>query len=558
MQLRQDLIVIFLLILLSFPALSPLSQKGMFYTHDGEIHTSRLAQFTLALSQGHFPVRWEANKFFGLGYPAFNFIYVFPYYLGYAFRVIFQLSFQDIFKILLSLSFILSGITSFIYFKQLFGKLSAFCASIIYLWTPYRFANLYARGALGEALIFVFIPLLFLGPHLLKKNKFWGFVLTSLTAFFFITSHLLILEIFLPLVLIYSLIILHKDWRSFFIFLFSIFYGFLLSSFYLLPAIFDKQYTLIDALYLNIWRGHFFPLERLLRLPLPGVDTGTPFQIGVVSLIIISFFLYESFHKFIRHEKQPPLKLFFLIVGIFSLFFCTSYSFVFWEKITPLQYLVFPWRFLGVIIFCVAFLVAYFLNRIKAFSLKITFLVLVIFLSIFTTRHYLKTPTPEVINDSYYENFQDPLSSDNYFVPKGLRPDIQQITKPLVENFSGKGIVAISKRSATTLVLKTDNETETQTKFSLLYFPGWTAKIDGKKAEINSQYQDKNFDFRGLITLKIPSGQHEIFLNFGETPLRKLADFLSLIFFLGLLISLGVKLVHKNLNPEGLAEVINY
>ena len=63
------------------------------------------------------------------------------------------------------------------------------------------------------------------------------------------------------------------------------------------------------------------------------------------------------------------------------------------------------------------------------------------------------------------------------------------------------------------------------------YFPGWKVYIDGKNTEI--EFQDMNY--RGIITYRVPKGEHNIYLKFAETKIRKFGNILSilsLIFFL--------------------------
>jgi hypothetical protein len=55
-----------------------------------------------------------------------------------------------------------------------------------------------------------------------------------------------------------------------------------------------------------------------------------------------------------------------------------------------------------------------------------------------------------------------------------------------------------------------------------LYFPGWTASIDGKEVPTNYR-QD------GIIRISVPQGSHTIRVWFTDTPVRKVADALSVI-----------------------------
>ena len=62
------------------------------------------------------------------------------------------------------------------------------------------------------------------------------------------------------------------------------------------------------------------------------------------------------------------------------------------------------------------------------------------------------------------------------------------------------------------------------------YFPGWQARIDGQTAHVYPSGE------LGLVTVDVPAGDHAIELRFGDTPLRRLANGLSLL-------SMGIWLV---------------
>jgi uncharacterized membrane protein YfhO len=58
-------------------------------------------------------------------------------------------------------------------------------------------------------------------------------------------------------------------------------------------------------------------------------------------------------------------------------------------------------------------------------------------------------------------------------------------------------------------------------RFHIVYFPGWNITIDGVKASIDYQ-------LNGTLDVKVPAGKHRITASMSETPLRLMADILSL------------------------------
>jgi len=69
--------------------------------------------------------------------------------------------------------------------------------------------------------------------------------------------------------------------------------------------------------------------------------------------------------------------------------------------------------------------------------------------------------------------------------------------------------------------LMIDSPQPYQAVFHIFYFPGWTALVDGQPAPIAPVTE------RGLIGVTMPAGRHRLQFYFGETPLRRAADWLS-------------------------------
>jgi hypothetical protein len=74
----------------------------------------------------------------------------------------------------------------------------------------------------------------------------------------------------------------------------------------------------------------------------------------------------------------------------------------------------------------------------------------------------------------------------------------------------------------------------TQLVFHIFYFPGWRVTVNGQKADTFPVSE------RGLLGLVIPAGESKIRLRFGETPIRLVADMISL---LGITISLALAVI---------------
>ena len=279
-EIRKYFFIILIFGLL-FPAILPLFKEGFFAAHDAVWHIARFYQFHLSFTSGQIPVRWAPSLFYGLGYPAFIVNFHLPYYLMEAVYSV-GVGLVDTYKIVLGLSVIASAVFAFLFLRSIFSTLPAIVGSLFFVYSPYRFATLYVRGAIGEALAIAFIPLIFWSLELFSKGKKYGGPLFAIGTFLLVTAHPVIFLIFVPVILSY-LLFLRKKIRGIFWFLM----GCVASSFAIIPYFFERKYLMIDEVYKNVYLGHFPNLYSVFRIPLANADLGSPFQIGVVNWLVI-------------------------------------------------------------------------------------------------------------------------------------------------------------------------------------------------------------------------------------------------------------------------------
>ena len=70
-------------------------------------------------------------------------------------------------------------------------------------------------------------------------------------------------------------------------------------------------------------------------------------------------------------------------------------------------------------------------------------------------------------------------------------------------------------------------------------FPGWEIKVDGRRFKFDYLLEGENY---GLPVFEIPQGEHEVSAEFKNTPVRKLADEISIITVIIVIIILWRKL----------------
>ena len=559
----KNFVAILVILLASIVISLPLLKPGLYVIHDDQ-QIARLFLFDEALKSGQFPVRWVDGLGFGFGYPLFVFYPPFVYMLGELFHLIGS-GFINSIKLVFFASIIASGFAMYILAKEFWDKYSAVVASVFYLLVPYRALDIYVRGALSESFSFVWLPLILWSLYRLKRTEkaFYIYISAIFLALLMVTHNL----IFLPFMLILPVYLLFLIWKAenkkLFIVncLSSIVYSFGLSAFFWLPALLEKKYTIVDQLLLvNLanYNIHFIYPQQLWNWPwgfggsAAGLTDGISFKIGKLHVFTSIAASVLAIAHLIRLKlsgangspaealaKAGQLSIVFFVLFLFSAFMTTFYSKPIWDLIPPLAYTQFPWRFL---IFTSLFSsilpgALVYLLRLPILRL-IASLILVVLLAIpnfklFKPQTYRPDLTDEIATSEEIINWDISQSSFEY-IPKGvelkkseLGTNVVNIKKseiPTEEVQILSGLAQINSLNSTPSKINfiVNAKDPLQVRVNVFNFPGWNAKVDGKKFTIADNNRLK------LITLNIPEGVHRVEIQFKDTFDRFTGNIISL------------------------------
>jgi hypothetical protein len=610
----------FILLIITVPAFLTLLNSQYFSMHDDQ-HIARLYLLFEGIKQGQLFPRWVDMLGFGYGYPLFNFYPPLIYYIAAGFHF-FGFSLIWSIKLMIITGFITAAIGIYLLIRQIIGRLPALLGATIYTYFFYHAVTAYVRGALAEFFSMAILPFVFLGIYKIYLSCHCEADVTSAEAiplkiedrfvtaflamtkstksalFFSISFALLILTH--PLIAFPSLIFIGIFFS--FLFLFSInkikFIGLLvigllvglgLSSFYWLPSMMERKFTLTDNILtqeLANYKDHYVDPTQLWYSPwgfggsVKGMGDGFTFQLGkipillvTISLLLFIFLITMSLRAptkegrgnlLMRLLRLPPWRdprndklaiyLIFLFLFLFSLFMTTSYSSLIWDNIKYLWYMQFPWRMLTFtalfISICCSYAFYYikqlFFNNKKLLVISYWLLGLLIIFIIFKYSPYFKPQNLIRTTDKERITFEEiawRISSTSYeFVPKGvvtkktmlgtttLAIEKDQLPKLPYQIFKGIGKVDIIKNLFAEKIFLISNQTPLVFQLNTYNFPGWIALIDGIPTGISDNNNLK------LITLTIPSGKHTLQVIFTDTLIRKIGDGISLITLIGIML----------------------
>ncbi len=578
----SSLIPLIVLGLLCLPALRPLFHPGFFSMHDDQ-QVIRLAELDHALTSGQFPVRWVSRLGFGYGYPLFIFYPPLVYYLGEFFHLL-GASFILSTKFVFALAFLGAAYSMYRWAKYRFGTIPAVVAALFYTYAPYHAVDAYVRGALAETFSFVWLPTILLTldhlSHQLtstpRTSRFHrrllksGLILSLLYSLLMITHNLIVLpfSFIIGLYLLATAIRLPSR-RLFFLLFTSIFFflGLGLSAFFWIPALAEKQHTLVDSVLLT--QGYSYSLHYIKpyqlwnsiwgyggSAPLNEID-GFSLKIGKLHLVLASLVGFVSLTLLIspRMKKLKPTFLFLVasfLILFFSAFMTTRYSSFIWDHFPPFHYIQFPWRFLtftnlfsSLLAGASVWLLSQFINHIKTlpqkispfFILSFSFLIISLLflpnLKLFSPSTYLNVSDDYYLSDDFAKwtisktsfeflpegvttHLEPPLNITQVDITKDqialstIQPPPDFVTHQTLLDLPHLKVLGLHTPTAFSLVVNTYN------------FPGWQAHLNDQPLPITD---DNSLQ---LITLEIPPGTHQLTLNFTNTPPRRFANYLSL------------------------------
>lgn len=440
-------------------------------------HVARLVELDLALKSGQFPPRWAPDFGWGYGMPLFHFYGPLPYYLAELLYLI-KVPADWAIKAVFGLNFFGGFYFMYLWAKSAWGKYGGLISATAFVYLPYRAVQFYVRGSLAELTAMTLLPLFF---YAASGKKYWLAGLAWAGIFLSHNVIALFALFFIPLYFLFNL----KNWRQWF-WVGLLTFG--LSAFFILPAFFEKNLTVVDSLtggYFD-YRLHFIYLRQLWQRTweyggsIFGLEDGISFQLGwpQIFLILPALLVWKK-HLYVWLG---------LLVAVFMMTFHSQFI---WDRLPILSLAQFPWRLLAFAGVFVAFLAGSSLRLVNNKNYVFPLIILTIGLNV----AYFQPEKFAPVENFYFTNRQqiaNQMSDILYdYLPKtAVKPEI-------VRDLNGP--------------------------FNQFYFPGWQTKgKDGQWAEAKPE------PGTGLILNE--SGE----IRLTKTRLQLISDIISLITWLGL------------------------
>ncbi|KKP60013.1 MAG: hypothetical protein UR52_C0001G0093 [Candidatus Gottesmanbacteria bacterium GW2011_GWA1_34_13] len=525
----KNILAILFLTIVSLFAMRALIHFGFYTSHDGWHIVTRLYYFDAIVRDGQIPVRFSANLLNGFGYPLFIFSYHLPWIIAEPLMLA-GLNVFDAIKAVFILTYIMSGIFMYFWLSQVFGKKAGLLGAFVFLFTPYRFVNIFVRANIGEAVSFMTYPLIFWSIYNLSLKKSFKWV--CIGAFGLVgamLSHIMVIFLFfLPLILYAVHLFFKTKNKIIFIIQISImvFLSIGVSAYYLFPAIYYKPITVFADTYKQLYANHFTPISKLLYSPWGYGALGTPGemsrQIGIaiwlINIISIPLIIFQFLKKIDRKTIFVPLIC--LITFSISLFFLTKISISIWKMGENFALIDFPWRFLAVTTFFGSLLTGWVVFSLRKSKYQIIFMAIFLGLIFYTNRNHVRVNQYTDIPLSLYIDSELTTNTDDEYLPKWVSREYAKKKQPLITN---QDITMTNlTRNSKEIIFDINSQKQTELQISQMWFPGWQALVNGEKIDIGKS------SFGGM-TINVPQGKSHINLEYGSSEIMNIGNILTII-----------------------------
>jgi len=293
-----------------------------------------------------------------------------------------------------------------------------------------------------------------------------------------------------------------------------------------------------------------------------GPNDNLSFQLGWPHWWIVVLAILIFVYLLLRKEKKTLIPLGFGIILFFAAALMVhAKSYYLWEAIPLLSFVQFPWRFLAIAMLASSFVGGIVISKVRGrlfLGIGLIVLVFVLNISYFRAGEYFPAMTDEkkLSGDEFVQQSKAAILD---YLPK----QVEQVPQELAPNFP---LVIFGEAEVSKLNKRSDFWHFDASVFSsggaiikvpIFDFSDWQVLVDGNPVAHLASYPE------GVIEVNISEGKHIIVGWFQNTPMRVMANTVSLIALTGLMLFLVLAKNRRfttksqaSLSPKGQASLI--
>ncbi|HLF82692.1 MAG TPA: 6-pyruvoyl-tetrahydropterin synthase-related protein, partial [Blastocatellia bacterium] len=494
-------------------------------------------EFTKELRDGEFYPQWLSGAYAGQGSPVMFYYPPLPLYFSAFFNLLGR---DPLGAIALScwLALALSGMSMYALSRSLLSRSQSLIAAAFYITVHYHLFDLYQRCAINEFWAFVWIPLVLHATYLVASGR------GRYRAVYLAVSYGLLLLTHLPSTLVVSsvlpivVLIQTREIKRLIVAAASAVLGAGMAGIYVSSVLFETGYlAAIRGTSRPRYRDAFL-LEHLVTafqtVPLPSNGVFAQFvlfsdwlaSVFLILLMISTLVIWKTKKASFR---QSRLLIAIWVAAVVSFLMTTRLSSPLWLVIPRLRVIQFPIRWFVItsvgasLLVAVSFAVLGSTRRSLPGSVALAVAVTInLAVSALVIARAPYQPEALQARLAYYT---DVLEYHPQWWDKKKLPKFENAA--IVANGGDAGFVSIDE-TGTSQSYDVDASTTTAVQFRTLYFPGWTARVDGQITEISPSKE-------GHIQLTLEPGEHRLTLDLEDTIPRRAGKIISALSLLAVL-----------------------
>ena len=554
-EVRRTAVYLVCALLLCIPAISPLLVDRLTCGYDNVFHLWRAVQVEHLITQGVLLSRWAPDMAHGFGLPLFVFMSpasAYPAALLHLSGLSWSLALNATFAVGIALG----GVFAFLLGRDLFGEAAGLVATAAYVYAPYQAYEVFNRGSLSEALAWAFPPLVLWGLHRWVTRSDRRFLLLGAAGLCaLILTHQVFAFLFAPLLgaWVVAAAIATRDRGALIRGVALGLLGLGLSAFFWLPGLVERGMVQTDSL-LRTWvfdyRNNFLSFRELFSPPRVAdpamMNDWPPKAIGLIPMLLALLPL-ARWRWLDRTVRWQTAVLIIVLVALGGMTLAPSKAL--WDHLPLLEYVQFPWRFLGPAALCVALLCAAGVAPAAgpiprktswwpAFAPPVILPALWVASVGWFCPNYCEPPRDtSVAGMIAWERSTDTIGSTakGEYLPIWVDrlPDSAQVRAAYAggkavarldfESLPDGARVVASQYVPTGATIDLETAELFRARYLALYYPGWRATIDGERAPIAPTHPE------GLISFDVPAGYHTVRISFRQTPARWVGNGISIL-----------------------------
>ena len=521
------------LMVVATAVISPMLFLGNASGHDFQFHIASWMETARQWHEGILYPRWAEWANWGFGEPRFIFYPPASWMIGAAMGLV--LPWRIVPGAFIWLALVAAGMAMWKLAREWLDGPQALVAAVLYAVNPYQIILVYYRSDFAELLAEALFPLLLWGAVRISRGE-WRQVpwLAAVFAGIWISNAPAAVMATYSLALAIAVgSIVRRSFRPLLLGATAMTAGFGLAAFYILPAAWEQRWVQIAQ---AIGDG-LNPVQNFLftRSNEPGFVQFN-WHVSWVALGAILVTIAATAIAARRRHDQPEVWWIVTAIGAAALFLMLPPSALLWRYLPRLQFMQFPWRWLGALGAVYALFVAATMSRLpKRTAWLVPALVLLatvgaaagVILTGWWDANDVPTVAEAFSSGRGYEGTDEymPVGCDRYELPgnpdeETRSADASSEPAPriaMVDPATGAIVppkaarIHIQQWNAEQKIVTVDSATPIRIALRLLAYPAWEVKVDGRNARYDTVPQTTQ------MIIPVPAGDHRIEIRFRRT-----------------------------------------